>query len=232
MALHNVSGAVLPYVPYPNPVPVIVAAPGDAPLVCLQINADWIPYIAGACKAFLAASTWDSDDENVVATMQENAQDLIDMLAALEACPMAIEFRVDPTYPQNWQYSLDGGSTWLDGPDTASNYTPVFTADSDSPSGYDISVNGGHSADDIPILTADDPNAVDTNPTSAADNTIEMSPDNVGLTVMGHQIGAQVGKDGISIFVQKMQDQTISDPIIEAIATGDYGTAILLIATA
>lgn len=116
MAATNLPGANIPYAPFRNPIPVPTSAPGDGVQVCIQVNIDWIPLVAGCCKALLAASTWDSDDENVVATAQQRSQGLLDLLANLESCPMPVAFRVDPDDDRHWEYTTDGGTTWLDGP--------------------------------------------------------------------------------------------------------------------
>lgn len=227
MPLHSVPGALVPYTPFPQPVPIIVAAPGDAPLVCLQINQDWIPYILGCLNALRAASTWDSDDENVVATMQENAHELQDMIASYEACPV-IEFRNNPTQPINFDYSLDGGATWLTGPDQAAHITPVFTADSDSPSGYDISVNGGGTSDDVPLFTATDPNAVIKDPSTGDENVVEATTTAPGMTVQGTQLGVGLVRNGASLQLQKITDLgNLAEAIIDIVETGDYTTPIL-----
>lgn len=233
MPLTNILGAVLPYVTYPNPVPVIVAAPTDPPVVCIQVNVDWVPYILGCLKALLAASTWNSDDENVVATMQENAQLLIDTIAAYEACPM-IDFRLNPDDPHYWDWTSDGGVIWTRQPDTVSHFTPTYTADGTSPSGYDESVNGGLSSTDIPLLTATDPDAVVKNPTSGDENVVEATATAAAFTAQGYQIGAQLlDGQGSSLNLQKVTDiGDVAIAIVNAVETGDYATAIFAVISA
>lgn len=111
-------GAQIPYVAFPNPVPLPLPDIGDAPLICVTINEVWVEYIVGCLQALTAQSTWDSSDENAVNTTIRRARNLIDVFAQFEACPMPIEFRVNPGDTEHWQYSLDGGGTWSDGPAT------------------------------------------------------------------------------------------------------------------
>lgn len=129
----SLADALEPAVPFPRPVPVPIPGPGDAPLVCIQINADWMPYIIGACGALFAKSTWDTTDENVMSTTLSNVTLLIQSLQAFEACPMPVEFRVNPSDHRYWDYSTDGGVTWTRQPDTVQQdlitRDPATTAD-------------------------------------------------------------------------------------------------------
>lgn len=223
--------ALVPYPPFPDPVPVPVPGPFDAPLVCVKINQTWVTYVLSCLNALLAASTWDSDDENVVHTVIKNAEKLIQAFAKFEACPMLI-FRNDPTQPINFDYSEDGGVTWTPGPDQAAHMTPTFLVDGTSPSGYDMSVNGGQTSDPIPLLIADDPEAIIKTPVSGDENVIEATATDPGLVVQGTQLGVALSRNGASLQLQKITDLgNLAEAIVDVVETGDYGTAILNILT-
>lgn len=224
--------AIVPYAPFPEPVPVPVPGPFDAPLVCWQVNQTWATYIINTLQALLAASTWDSDDENTVHTVISNARKIIDAFAKMEACQMLL-FRNDPTQPINFDYSTDGGATWITGPDQAAHMTPTFVADGTSPSGYDMSVNGGQTSDPIPLLIADDPEAVIKTPTSGDENVIEATATDPGLVVQGTQLGVALSRNGASLQLQKITDLgNLAEAIVDIVETGDYGTAILNVLSA
>jgi hypothetical protein len=111
-------GATLGFAPFEQPVPIPATAWNDAPLVCVQVNETWMTYVLGALFALLPDSTWDSTDPVAVDAVQDNVRAMLAAFSALEACAMAIEFRVNPGDSLHWQYSLDTGATWLDGPAT------------------------------------------------------------------------------------------------------------------
>lgn len=218
-------GALLPFQPFPEPVPVPVSGPFDDPLVTVCINAEWVQYVVGALQALVAQSTWSSANRAVVDSVVREALNLIAAFAALEPCPVPIEFQPNPAYPQNWQYSLDGGVTWLDGPDVASSYTPEFIVDGTSPSGYELSVNGDHSATDIPTLTATDPDAVILDPATLLRNSIQAGTGAEGLLVgaLAH-IGVQlVQTNGIAAEFNKIPGLGLATSVLMALDGGtDY----------
>jgi hypothetical protein len=226
-------GAITPFAPFPNPVALPLPDITDEPLVCVQVNAIWVQYIIGCLETLTAQSTWDSDDENAVNAVINRARNLIDIFAQLEACPVPVEFRVNPLDPHYWDYSVDGGATWTRQPDTVSHFTPTYTPDGASPSGYDESVNGGLSDAQIPLLTATDPNAVIKSPSTGDENVVEATATAPGMTVQGYQVGVALVRDGASLQVQKITDLgNLGIAIIEAVETGEYSTAILEIVTA
>lgn len=104
------------FAPFDQPVAIPGVAWNAAPLVCIQINQTWATYVLGACFALLKRSTWDTTDKTAIDSTIQNAVQLMGAIAAFEACPMPIQFQVDPTDDRHWEYSLDGGATWLDGP--------------------------------------------------------------------------------------------------------------------
>lgn len=224
--------ANVPFAPFYYPVPVVVPGPFDAPLVCFQLNETWMTYLMGAAACLMAASTWDSDDENVVRTVTDNARRLIESMMQFEACPVSITFRVNPVDGHLWDYSLDAGGTWIAGPDTAAAFTPTWTIDSDAPGGYDLSVNGT-SQSDVPMLTATDPNAVIKDPSTADENVVEATATAPGMTVQGTQLGVGMVRNGASLQLQKITDLgNLAEAIIDAVETGDYTTAILSVVDA
>src|SRR6516225_520005 len=99
--------ALQPFAPFANPVAPPIPGPLDAPLVHFCCNETWMTYLVGAAQCLMSAVTWNSDDENVVQTTISNARVLISAMMNLDECPVAIQFRPDPAYPQNFQYSLD-----------------------------------------------------------------------------------------------------------------------------
>jgi len=86
-------------------------APGDDPLVCLQVNASWIPYIVGSCLQLAQPLAWTTTDSTALADLLGRVTDLINLIGTAEAC-MAPQYRL--TSECGLQYSLDGGTTWLD----------------------------------------------------------------------------------------------------------------------
>lgn len=224
--------AVYPYKPFINPVPIPAGLPTDGVTYCIQINATWLPYVLACCLALLHDSTWNSNDPAVVRDVEQRAGVLISQLVNPEACPVPIEFRPNPAYPQNFQFSLDGAITWLDGPDTASHFTPQFAADGAAPGGYDITVNGGHTSTPIPLFTATDPNAVITDPATEFRNLITASGSVEGLAVQAlATIGVQlVQNNGVALALNKIPGLGLASSALETLAQGtDYTYDLLRI---
>jgi hypothetical protein len=229
----SLPAAIEPFAPFPEPVALPLPDVTDEPLVCVQINSTWLQYLVGCAETLTAQSTWNSTDENAINTTIIRARHLIDILAGLEACPMPVEFRLDPADPHYWDYSNDGGATWTRQPDTVSHFTPTYTPDGTSPSGYDESINGGLSEAQIPLLTASDPNAVIKAPSTGDENIVEATATAPGMIVRSYQVGVALLRDGASLQVQKITDLgNLGIAIIEAVETGEYSTAILEIVTA
>lgn len=222
--------AVWPYKPFVQPVAIPEGLPTDGTTYCIQINATWLPYVLACCLALLHDSTWNSNDPATVRDVERRAGTLITQLVNPEACPVPIEFRVNPSYIQNWQFSLDGGTTWDNGPDTASNYTPEFVASGSAPAGYALSVNGDHSQTDIPLLTAEDPDAVVTNPLTSLTNLIEVGTGAEGLAVKAlATIGVQlVQSNGIALALNKIPGLGLATSALQTLAQGSDYTYDLL----
>lgn len=218
----SLTGALRPFAPFPHPVPLPVSNPLVDATITVCINTEWLPYVVGALRCLTMDSTWDSDDENAVRAVEDNAMSLIEAFSLQEPCPVPIQFRPNPTHPQNWDYSLDGGTTWLAGPEVASHYTPVFTADGTSPSGYAESVNGGLSSAQIPLLTATDPNAVITDPTTLLRNEITAGSGVDGLVIQAlATIGVKLQSNGVAAAFQKIPGLGLAADAVTQIAQGD-----------
>lgn len=82
--------------------------PSDAPLVCIQVNQDWIPYMCGALMQLCQPTTWMASG-GALLDVQTSATELIELVGTATVCPM-FEMRVSGC---NLQFSVDGGSTWI-----------------------------------------------------------------------------------------------------------------------
>lgn len=80
---------------FQTPVPIPESAPGDGPLLCVSINADWMGYLIGAAKQLMIPSTWGDMRDPLVIAAQTAANDLIALLA--EAAPCGVS-SVSGTY--------------------------------------------------------------------------------------------------------------------------------------
>lgn len=225
----NLPGALLPFTPFPAPVDLPLADVTDAPLVCVQINAEWMQYLIGCAEALTAQSTWASDDENAVNVTIRRARNLIDILAGLEACPVGVMFRLNPLDSHYWDYSNDGGATWTRQPDTVSAFTPTLVADGAAPGGYDLSVNGGLTEAPIPLFTAIDPNAIIKDPVGALANSIVAGAGVDGLVVgIAAHAGTILQQNGISAFFQKVPGLGVAaDAVVAIKEAADYAFPLL-----
>jgi len=70
----------------PDALPVPGIAPDDPPLVLIQVNEDWIPYLIGAVEKLLDPSMWNGDAETIAETLQQVNQ-LINQISAGYECP-------------------------------------------------------------------------------------------------------------------------------------------------
>jgi len=101
---------------YVEPVVDPGTAPGDGPLVCLQINAAWIPYIVGSVMQLGQPPAWTTTDPTALADLLGRLTDLIALIGTAGACM----FRL--TSECGLQYSLDGGTIWVDVTDWTINF--------------------------------------------------------------------------------------------------------------
>lgn len=104
------------YAPFQQPIPLPGVAWDAAPLVCISINEIWATYVAGACFALMKRSAWNTDDPTAIISVLENATAIQKAIAGLEACPMVVQFRLHPGNSRYWDYSTDGGASWIEQP--------------------------------------------------------------------------------------------------------------------
>lgn len=95
-----------------EPVDLPEAGPLDAPQVCIQINASWLPVVMGALCQLALPAQWNGDDAAQQLAVTASTQLLL-AVGAAEVCPV-LEFRF--TAGCVLQVSLDGGTTWADVP--------------------------------------------------------------------------------------------------------------------
>jgi hypothetical protein len=86
--------------------------PDASPLVCIALNADWLPYVVGALMQLAQPSTWDTSDAGLLQTTLFRVMALIDLIGSAAGCEPLVEFRL--TTECVMQYSTDGGATWAD----------------------------------------------------------------------------------------------------------------------
>ena len=98
--------------PLPDPGTNLISAT----VVCAQIPATAIPYMIGALLQLLQPPAWDITDPTRMAEVLGQVTDLIVALGTAGACM----FRLTNTCLL--QYSLDGGTTWVDVTDWATNF--------------------------------------------------------------------------------------------------------------
>lgn len=82
-----------PRTSFPRPIAAPVSGPCDPPLVCLQINASYIPYIAGAMSQLVQRTTW------TAATEDDLQQILANMTQAIEIVGTAVQCSQPPLIP-------------------------------------------------------------------------------------------------------------------------------------
>lgn len=94
--------------PFVEPVPIVGPAPSDPPLVCVQFNQQWLPYVVGALMALNQPTTWDTHDQVELGIQLQNVTELLAEVgtAGLCMCPM---IRLNNC---ELQISCDGGVTW------------------------------------------------------------------------------------------------------------------------
>jgi len=166
-------GNIQPIVPFPQPIPVPTVAPdNEGDLIFIQVSKSWVKYIAGACNALQALSTWDTTDDATLNQVRVWVYRLQEILATWITMADLIKFRENPVNGVYWDYSTDGGVTYTRQPDTISHMTPVFSYDGTSPSSTDLSINNGVTTGQVPVIDGIVDNAVRSNPASDLVNTI------------------------------------------------------------
>lgn len=102
---------------YVEPVVDPGTEPAADPVVCLRINASWIPYVIGCVLQLDQPAAWTADAA-ALPDLLGRVQDLVNQIGTAGVC-VAPEFRL--TAECGLQYSLDGG-TWLDFTDWSTNF--------------------------------------------------------------------------------------------------------------
>jgi hypothetical protein len=105
------TGFGFPVSSYVEPVSVVEAGISDEPLVCLALNASWVPYVCGSLMQLVQPSTWDTLDTGVLQTIIGKATDLIALVSNATGC-VSLLFRLSDSCVL--QSSSDGGTTWVD----------------------------------------------------------------------------------------------------------------------
>lgn len=108
------SAFAVPISSFVSPVTFPSSLPGDDPLIQVCVNADWLPYIAGALQQLLLQTTFEYVDDATVIAQQGIVLDIIRMFNAATApeCGSDMEFRQSDDC--TLQVSSDGGATWSD----------------------------------------------------------------------------------------------------------------------
>lgn len=130
-----------------EPVPIPAPDSQDAPLICLQLNASWLPYVLGCLMQLVNPATWDTTDPAALQDIQQRAMDLIGTWGTAEAC-VAPELRLTDTC--GLQLSTDGGATWTDVAGWATNFPTCVAANTPR-----IQMQPGESFPPIPEVTTD-----------------------------------------------------------------------------
>jgi hypothetical protein len=103
---------------YVEPVVDPGTAPADDPVICLRINASWIPFVIGSVLQLCQPRAWTADSA-ALPDLIGRVNDLIHLIGTSEVC-VAMEFQL--TAGCGLQYSLDGGASWLDVTDWATQF--------------------------------------------------------------------------------------------------------------
>lgn len=108
---------------YVNPVPVPSQGPDAFPKLTVQVACSWLPYIRGALKQLLLQTTWDTTDPSVLAIVQQQAFDLIDLFPECNSGPAF-------SCPYDFTGSGAGPNGWTNTDDTpmSPNTQGVFTS--------------------------------------------------------------------------------------------------------
>lgn len=74
---------------FAEPVPTPPGSAFDAPTVCLEVAASWLPYITGALSQLAQPSTWITDTDMSLWDILGRVQDLIAAIGEAGACMQA-----------------------------------------------------------------------------------------------------------------------------------------------
>ena len=172
-------------------------SPDSGILVSITINQDWVPIIAGAMMTLLNASSWDTNSKADLDDMRGRVIDALNIVNGYLPVTPPIQFMRNVDNPVQWDYSLDAGATWIEGPDTWRYFYPEFTVDTGTPSGYSLSTNYGNEFEPVPQMNDVVANAVRENPASSLQNTITSA---TGITPLELISGGTV-----SLLIQSQQ---------------------------
>ena len=167
----NYVGGLEPFQPFALRVPVQTVDPFADEQVSITVGKSWIAYLIGCVQALNAASTWDTQDAATIQQLRTWVANLTSQLMSWET-PVHLEFRLHPGRPQYWDYSVDGGLTWTEQPDTVNYMLPAWASNPYSASGMDLSVNDGVSYTQVPIIDGIVNDAIRKDPSSSIVNTI------------------------------------------------------------
>jgi hypothetical protein len=120
-------GGTCPVSPFPYPIALVTDDPGTGVLVDIQINQNWIPLIIGSMMVLLNASTWSTSQTNALFDMRDRVVRAMNIIGSFNPVPPPIEFRVKPDDTAHWQYSLDSGVNWLNGPATSASLDSIIS---------------------------------------------------------------------------------------------------------
>lgn len=85
--------------------------PDATPLVCVQFNQNWLPYILGSLLQLTQPAAWAASSPAALQTVLDQATRLVEVFGEAALCTM-LTFRF--TSGCVLQFSLDGGTTWTD----------------------------------------------------------------------------------------------------------------------
>ena len=149
------------WIPSEFPYPVssyaeAVAAPGadpfDAPLMCVAINAHWIPYVAGAMMQLVNPATWIAGDQAALFAILEAATRLISAVGMASECT-AVQLRY--TAQCGLQTSTDG-TTWVDVPGWSEYFAAcVRQIAAAAPGAGQVIMADGTGSPPVPVWTDD-----------------------------------------------------------------------------
>lgn len=71
---------------FPRAIAAPAAAPCDPPLVCLQVNAEYIPFMAGALSQLTQRTTWLAPDEDTLQGILANMTWLVELVGTAVQC--------------------------------------------------------------------------------------------------------------------------------------------------
>lgn len=117
------------YAPRLKPTTIPTARWNEEPLLCLQVNDEWVSHLLGVIVALDQGDTWLGTAEQIYDARQQVNEI---MLAFMEQCDPMSNCCPEPnrtryTSDGRYEVSYDGGTTWEDGSDFDPRYTsPTF----------------------------------------------------------------------------------------------------------